>query len=107
MGGMPGGRDRANHGAAVADRGAKSLRLRQRGELLAAAGAGRVAAGGNKMGGVLPSDCRKGRQAFHAGLRGVAMAADSARDQKRATPGAVQILTETPTSEIAFERSER
>ena len=63
----------------------KSLRFGQRRKLLAGAVAGRPVAGGNKVGGVLQAEFFVGCQGFHGGLRCVAMAADSARRQERAT----------------------
>ena len=53
---------------------------------------GRAAAGGDKVGGVLEAEFFVGCQGFHGGLRCVAMAADSARDQKRATPKSLNKL---------------
>ena len=82
---MPKVGDRINHGAASADRVSKGLRFGQGRELLPSAVAGRAAAGGNEVGGVLQAELFVGCQGFHAGLRWVAVAADSAQDQKRAT----------------------
>ena len=53
---MPEGGDRVDHGAAVADRGAKGLRFGQGRELLPRAGGGRAAPGGDKVGGVLQAE---------------------------------------------------
>lgn len=86
MGGMPEVSDGVDHGPAVADRSPKGLSIGQRRELLAGPGGGRAAPGGDKVGGVLEAKFFVGCQGFHRGLRCVAMAADSARRQKRATP---------------------
>jgi hypothetical protein len=90
VGAKPKGGDRVDHGPAVTDRGAVSLCLGQGRELRARAGGGRPAAGGDKVRGVLEAEFFVVRQGlgggFHGGLRCVAMAADSARSQKRATP---------------------
>jgi hypothetical protein len=53
---MPEASDRVDHGTAVANRGAKGLRLGQGRELLARAGGGRAAPGGNKVRGVLEAE---------------------------------------------------
>ena len=63
---MPDGRDRVDHGAAVADRRAKGLRFGQGRELLARAGGGRAAPGGDKVGGVFEAEFFVGCQDFMA-----------------------------------------
>ena len=68
---MAEGGDRVDHDAAVADRCAKSLRLRQGRELLTGAGGGRAAACGDKMRRVLQAEFFVGCQGFYgaSGLR--------------------------------------
>ena len=73
---MAEGRDGVDHGSAVANRGAKGLRLGQRRELLAGAGCGSAAPGGHKVGGVPEAEFFVGCQGLHGGLRCAAMAAD-------------------------------
>ena len=86
MSGMAEDGDRVDHRAALADRCAKDLRLGLRRKLLPRAGGGRLAPGRNKVRGVLQAEFFVGCQGLNGGLRSVAMAADSRRDQKRATP---------------------
>ena len=77
VGRMAEGGDRVDHGAAIADRRAKSLSLGQGRELIARAGGGRAAPGGDKVGGVLQAEFFVCCQGLHGGLLCVAMAADS------------------------------
>ena len=74
---MAEGRDRVDHGAAVADCGPESLRFGQGRELLPGAGGGRPAAGGDKVHGVLQAEFFVGFKGLHGGLLCVAMGADS------------------------------
>ena len=73
-----------DHRAAVADAGPKGLRLGQRRKMLAGAGRGRPAPGGDKVGGVLQAEFFVGRQGFQGAskaLRWVQTAHETIRDQ--------------------------
>ena len=69
--------DSADYGAAVADGGAKGLRLRERREFLAAAGGGRPAVCGHEVGGVLQAEFLVGGQGFFPYPQSVGMGTDS------------------------------